>query len=317
MKVLITGSAGFIGFNFSEYLLKKNYYVIGIDNINDYYSQKLKKDRLKILKKFKNIKFYKIDLIDRIKIKKIFLKNKFDFVFHFAAQAGVRYSVDNPNAYIDSNIVGFYNILEMVKKKKIKKFYYASSSSVYGNSKKFPLKEKQTLFPTNTYSLTKKFNEDLSEIFKKYYNINSIGIRFFTVYGEWGRPDMFYTKAIEAGLKKKKLYINNYGNHARDFTYIKDVNLILFNLMKNKISTDNSVINICSNHPINIVKIVKYIEKYTSKINIKKRNIQLADVLKTHGSNHRIIRNRLIKKFTNFDQGIKNTIKWYKKYHNI
>ena len=161
MKVLITGSAGFIGFNFSEYLLKKNYYVIGIDNINDYYSQKLKKDRLKILKKFKNFKFYKIDLIDRIKIKKIFLKNKFDFVFHFAAQAGVRYSVDNPNAYIDSNIVGFYNILEMVKKKKIKKFYYASSSSVYGNSKKFPLKEKQTLFPTNTYSLTKKFNEDL------------------------------------------------------------------------------------------------------------------------------------------------------------
>ena len=317
MKVLITGSAGFIGFNFSEYLLKKNYYVIGIDNINDYYSQKLKKDRLKILKKFKNFKFYKIDLIDRIKIEKIFLKNKFDFVFHFAAQAGVRYSVDNPNAYIDSNIVGFYNILEMVKKKKIKKFYYASSSSVYGNSKKFPLKEKQTLLPTNTYSLTKKFNEDLSEIFKKYYNINSIGIRFFTVYGEWGRPDMFYTKAIEAGLKKKKLYINNYGNHARDFTYIKDVNLILFNLMKNKISTDNSVINICSNHPINIVKIVKYIEKYTSKINIKKRNIQLADVLKTHGSNHRIIRNRLIKKFTNFDQGIKNTIKWYKKYHNI
>ena len=317
MKVLITGSAGFIGFNFSEYLLKKNYYVIGIDNINDYYSQKLKKDRLKILKKFKNFKFYKIDLIDRIKIKKIFLKNKFDFVFHFAAQAGVRYSVDNPNAYIDSNIVGFYNILEMVKKKKIKKFYYASSSSVYGNSKKFPLKEKQTLFPTNTYSLTKKFNEDLSEIFKKFYNINSIGIRFFTVYGEWGRPDMFYTKAIEAGLKKKKLYINNYGNHARDFTYIKDVNLILFNLMKNKISTDNNVINICSNHPINIVKIVKYIEKYTSKINIKKRNIQLADVLKTHGSNHRIIRNRLIKKFTNFDQGIKNTVKWYKKYHNI
>ena len=128
---------------------------------------------------------------------------------------------------------------------------------------------------------------------------------------------MFYTKAIEAGFKKKKLYINNYGNHARDFTYIKDVNLILYKLMKSKISLNNNIINICSNNPINIIKIVKYIEKYTQKINIQKRNIQLADVLKTHGSNRRIIRNKLIKKFTNFDKGIKSTVLWYKKYYNI
>ena len=317
MKILITGSAGFIGFSFAKYLLEKNYQVIGLDNLNDYYSVKLKKDRLKELKKHNKFKFYKIDLRNNSYLQKIFAKHKFESVFHLAAQAGVRYSVEYPRNYIESNLDGFYNILEMVKKKKINKFFYASSSSVYGNSISYPLKENQYLNPTNTYSLTKKFNEDLSNIFIKYYKINAIGLRFFTVYGEWGRPDMFCSKAIEAAFKKKKLFINNYGNHSRDFTYIKDVNKILFNIMKRKIKVDNNVINICSSNPINIIKIVKIIEKYSSKINIKKRNIQLADVLKTHGSNHRIIKNNLIKKFTNFEEGIKITIQWYKKYYKI
>ena len=317
MKVLITGCAGFIGFNFSKYLLEKKYSVVGIDNINDYYSISLKKNRLKELKKFKKFNFFKIDLINQNKLNKIFNKNKFTSVFHFAAQAGVRYSVEYPSKYIESNIRGFFNILEIIRKKNIKKFFYASSSSVYGNSNNFPLKESQDLKPTNTYSLTKKFNEDLSEIFLKYYKVRPIGLRFFTVYGEWGRPDMFISKAIEAAFKKKKLYINNYGNHSRDFTYIKDVNKILYKLMNHKISIDKNVINICSNNPIKIIKIVRYIEKYSKKINTKKRNIQLADVLKTHGSNYRIVKNKLIKKFTNFDEGIKSTIEWYKKYHKI
>ncbi len=317
MKVLITGCAGFIGFNFSKYLLEKKYSVVGIDNINDYYSISLKKNRLKELKKFKKFSFFKIDLTNQNKLNKTFNKYKFTSVFHFAAQAGVRYSVEYPSKYIESNIRGFFNILETIRKKNIKNFFYASSSSVYGNSKNFPLKENQDLKPTNTYSLTKKFNEDLSEIFFKYYKIKPIGLRFFTVYGEWGRPDMFISKAIDAAFKKKKLYINNYGNHVRDFTYIKDVNKILYKLMNSKISIDKNIINICSNNPINIIKIVKYIEKYSKKINIQKRNIQLADVLKTHGSNYKIVKKKLIKKFTNFDEGIKSTIQWYKKYHKI
>ena len=156
MKIVITGSAGFIGFSLAKYLLEKKIEVIGIDNINDYYSVKLKKERIKVLKKFKNFSFFKADLTNNNKIEKFFYKKKIYAIYHLAAQAGVRYSVDFPRKYIDSNINGFFNILELAKNKKIKKFFYASSSSVYGNSKFFPLKEKLNLYPTNTYSLTKK-----------------------------------------------------------------------------------------------------------------------------------------------------------------
>ncbi len=317
MKILVTGVAGFIGFNLSKFLLDKKFKVIGLDNINNYYSINLKKDRLKKLKRNDNFKFYKIDLRNIKKLDEIFKKHKFDAIFHFAAQAGVRHSVDNPRKYIDSNISGFFNILEKVRIKKIKKFFYASSSSVYGNSKLFPLKEKNLLFPTNTYSLTKKFNEDLSLIYSKFYNIKSIGLRFFTVYGEWGRPDMFYSKVLDAAFKKKKLYVNNYGNHSRDFTYIKDVNLILYNLLKSKNIARNEILNICSNKPLNIVKLIKSLEKESVKIKVYKRKIQKADVIKTHGDNKKIKKYKLIKKFTPFEIGIKNTLDWYKKYNNI
>ena len=317
MKILVTGVAGFIGFNLSKFLLEKKIKIIGLDNINNYYSTKLKKDRLIQLKKFNNFKFYKIDLRDIKKIDKIFTKHKFDAIFHFAAQAGVRYSVDYPRKYIDSNINGFFNILEKVRTKKIKKFFYASSSSVYGDSKSFPLKEKNLLFPTNTYSLSKKFNEDLSSIYNKFYRTNAIGLRFFTVYGEWGRPDMFYSKVLDAAFKKMKLYINNYGNHSRDFTYIRDVNLILYNLLKTKKILGNDILNICSNKPLSIIKLVKTIEGQSKKIKIYKRTMQKADVIKTHGDNTKIKKLKLIKKFTSFDEGIKNTLEWYKKYNSF
>ena len=316
MRILITGVAGFIGFSFSEFLLKKNYKIVGVDNINDYYSQKLKKDRVKNLKKYKEFSFYKFDLNNSKKIETL-LEKKFDAVFHFAAQAGVRYSVDHPRKYIDSNIQGFFNILEFVRKKKINKFFYASSSSVYGDSKLFPLKEKNLLFPTNTYSLTKKFNEDLCKVYNKFYGINAVGLRFFTVYGEWGRPDMFYSKVLDAAFKKTKLHINNHGNHSRDFTYIKDVNFILYRLLELKSSIGNEVINICSNKPLNIIKLVKIIENKSKKIKIYKRAMQKADVLKTHGDNTKIKKLKLIKNFTPFEIGIKNTLSWYKKYNNF
>jgi len=317
MKILVTGVAGFIGFNFGKYLLEKKVKIVGIDNINDYYSTRLKKDRLIELKKFKNFKFYKIDLRDQKKINKIFSINKFDAIFHFAAQAGVRHSVDYPKKYIESNINGFFNILEQVKNKKIKKFFYASSSSVYGNSKSFPLKEKNLLFPTNTYSLSKKFNEDISLIYNKFYGIGAVGLRFFTVYGEWGRPDMFCSKVFDAAHKKIKLYINNFGNHSRDFTYIKDVNLILYKMLVSKKIPKNEIINICSNKPVNILKLVKIVEKNSKKIKLNKRKIQKADVLKTHGDNKKIIKYKLIKNFTPIEIGIKNTLMWYRKYNNF
>ena len=317
MKILVTGAAGFIGFNLSKFLLEKKIKVVGVDNINNYYSVKLKQDRLNLLKEYKNFKFYQIDLKNEKNLKKIFKDSKFYAVFHLAAQAGVRYSVDYPRKYIDSNINGFFNLLEQIKVKKIKKFFYASSSSVYGESKSFPLKEKSNLFPTNTYSLSKKFNEDLSAIYNKFYGVNAVGLRFFTVYGEWGRPDMFYSKVLDSAFKRSKLYLNNHGNHSRDFTYIRDVNLILYNLLKSKKFSGNEILNICSNKPLSIIKLVKTIERKSKKIKIYKRTMQKADVIKTHGDNTKIKKLKLIKKFTSFDIGIKNTLEWYKKYNSF
>ena len=196
-NILITGSAGFIGFNLSKDLLnKKGYKIIGIDNFNDYYDVNLKKSRNKILKNFKNYKFFKIDINNKIKLKKIFQNNKIDFVFHFAAQAGVRYSIDYPRKYIESNIIGFYNIIENVKKYKIKRLFYASSSSVYGENNNFPINEREVVSPKNIYGLSKKVNEEISFIFNKFYKVKLTGLRFFTIYGEWGRPDMMMLKFI-------------------------------------------------------------------------------------------------------------------------
>lgn len=317
MKIVITGSAGFIGFSLAKYLLEKKIEVIGIDNINNYYSVRLKKERIKVLKKFKNFSFFKADLTNKNKIEKFFYKKKIYAIYHLAAQVGVRYSVDFPRKYIDSNINGFFNILEIAKNKKIKKFFYASSSSVYGNSKFFPLKEELNLYPTNTYSLSKKFNEELVSIYSNYYKLSAVGLRFFTVYGEWGRPDMFYSKVLDAGFKNKKLFLNNYGNHFRDFTYINDVVFILFNLLKSKKIKHNDVINLCSNNPIDINNIIKLVEQASKKIEISKRPMQKADVLKTHGDNTKIIKYKLIKKFTPLKVGIRNTIMWYKNFHKF
>ena len=227
----------------------------------------------------------------------------------------MRYSVEYPRKYIDSNINAFFNLIEEVKKKKTIKFFYASSSSVYGDLKKFPLKEKNYLFPTNTYSLSKKFNEDLAKIYSKFYGIKAIGLRFFTVYGEWGRPDMFYSKILNSAFGRSKLFVNNYGNHYRDFTYIQDVNKILFNLLKIKQINSLGVINICSNKPVNILRLIKLFENNSKKIKIYKRPIQQADVYKTHGDNSLVKKFKLIKNFTDLETGVENTINWYKKYY--
>ncbi len=315
MKILVTGSCGFIGFHISKFLLEKKISIVGIDKLDNYYSVNLKKSRLKVLKKYKNFKFYKFDLTNKKKIKKIFKNKKFDYVFHMAAQAGVRYSINNPRKYIDSNIMGFYNILEISRDAKIKRLFYASSSSVYGDSKKFPLKENYLLNPNNTYSLTKKFNEDLARTFNKYYKLNLTGLRFFTIYGEWGRPDMFVSKIILSNLKKKRFLLNNFGNHYRDFTYIGDVVEILFRLLKAKKQPSNQILNICSNKPLKLLKIIKILENKIGKISITKKKLQKADVIKTHGSNNKIKKITFYKNFTNFDEGLSNTIDWSKNYY--
>ena len=314
-NILITGSAGFIGFNLSKNLLnKKGYKIIGIDNFNDYYDVNLKKRRNKILKKFKNYKFFKIDINNKIKLKKIFQNNNIDFVFHFAAQAGVRYSIDYPRKYVETNIIGFYNVIENVKKYKIKRLFYASSSSIYGENNNFPINEKEVASPKNIYGLSKKINEEISFIFNKFYKVKLTGLRFFTVYGEWGRPDMMMVKFISNYYNNKTFELYNYGNHVRDFTYIGDaVNIMYLLIKKHKKLSDNDIFNICSNNPINIKEIILFMKKNKIKPKIKKVNLQKADILKTHGDNKKLLRLIKYKRFSNWKDSLKKTIDWYQR----
>ena len=317
MNILVTGCAGFIGFHLcNELLKKKNINVVGVDNLNNYYSVKLKKLRLSILKKDKKFKFYKTDISNFGKLRNVFSKNKIDKIVNLAAQAGVRYSTKNPKEYFDSNVIGFFNIIELSKIFKIKKILYASSSSVYGEQSKFPIKESQKLIPKNIYSLSKKFNEELSDLYNKYYGIKLIGLRFFTVYGEWGRPDMLMLKYMIAKKNNINFILNNDGNHYRDFTYIKDVNKILLKLIFSKMKTKHEVVNICSNNPQKVKTILEKINDLYGKPRIKKQNRLLIEVLKTHGSNYKIKKMLKLNNFTKIDDGILNLVNWAKKYLN-
>lgn len=319
MRILITGTAGFIGFNFSKFLLEKTkHQIIGIDNLNDYYSPKIKKKRLEVLKKFKKFTFVKVDIKNKKKLDLIF-KKKINVIFHLAAQAGVRYSLKNPRSYIENNILGFYNILENSINNNVNKIFYASSSSVYGDSRKFPLTEKDYINPKNIYGLTKKINEEISNLTSINNKISIVGLRFFTVFGEWGRPDMLIFKYLKSSFnRKEKFYLNNYGNHTRDFTYINDVNKILYLLLNKKHPHQHNVFNICSNKPIKITKILNLINQITKiKPKIIKRSFQKADVMKTHGNNLRIKKYIKINKLTNVKKSISNTVEWYKKNWKI
>ena len=315
MKILITGCCGFIGFNFANFLAKsdKKISIIGIENINNYYSVDLKKKRLKELTKNKNFIFHKIDINQKEKLKKIYKKYLFNYVFHFAAQAGVRYSLINPQSYIKNNISGFFNILNLSLEFKTKKLFYATSSSAYGELNKFPLKEKYILKPKNIYGLSKKINEEMVEVLLLKNKIQCVGLRFFTIYGEWGRPDMFMIKYLHATFKKSKFfYLNNYGNHFRDFTYIKDVCKILKKLINSKFKKQHLILNICSNRPLKITDIIRRIDKLTEKkANIKRRPMQKADIYKTHGDNNLVKRISGVNKFTDISIGIKNTVNWF------
>lgn len=316
MKILITGSAGFIGYNLAKNLLeKKGFKVIGIDNFNDYYDVKLKKKRNILLKKYKNFSFYKLDISNKNRLKKIFKKNQIDFVFHFAAQAGVRYSIDHPRKYVESNILGFYNILENTKEHKVKRLFYASSSSVYGENNNFPLNERENIVPKNIYGLSKKINEEIGFLFNKYYNVKLTGLRFFTIYGEWGRPDMMIIKFINCFYKKEIFKLYNFGNHVRDFTYVGDAIEIMYLLLKKHNRLKNfEIFNICSNKPVKLKDIVKFLKKNNINPKIKKINLQQADILKTHGNNSKLLKTVKFNKFSDWKECLKKTVAWYQKY---
>jgi len=318
-KILLTGCAGFIGFNLAKkLLLNKKKKIIGIDNINNYYDTNLKKNRLSELKKNKNFIFKKIDLSNYRDLEKIVKNYKIKTIFNLAAQAGVGYSIKSPKTYMYSNILGFFNILELSRIYKIKKIFFASSSSVYGDNKQLPVKEKYALNPKNFYGLSKKSNEEMASIYSAYYKIKIIGLRFFTVYGPWGRPDMVMLKLINSFYSKKKFYLNNFGNHSRDFTYIDDVVNIIIKLSKsNKIKNKFEIFNICSSKPITLGYLIEVFKKTVSNFKIYKREFQTGDIIKTYGSNIKL--KKIIKdlKFTKFENGFQNTISWYRKYNKI
>ena len=311
-KILITGVAGFIGFNLAKKLLKNKIIVYGIDNLDPYYSVKLKKKRVQILKNYKNFYFEKINFSKKKKILNYFKNKNFYCVIHFGAQAGVRYSLKNPGKYIESNFIGFINIIENSINNGVKKIIYASSSSIYGDQKKFPLNEKMKTDPKNIYARTKKLNEEIANDISKKNNISIIGLRLFTVYGEWGRPDMFIMKFLNAIFNKNPMILFNRGNHLRDFTYIDDVTEIIKKLIFKINKKKHLIFNICSNKPIHLKNIINKIYKFSKQLpKIKKTSFQKADVFKTHGNNSKIKKFLNYNNFTNIDDGLKNTLKWY------
>lgn len=317
MKILITGVAGFIGFSLAKNLLKskKKIEIYGLDNFDNYYSKKIKKIRILDLKKSKRFKLLQIDICNRNLLIKKLKDQKFTYVIHLAAQAGVRFSAVEPKKYVRTNIFGFINLLDATIKCKPKKILYASSSSVYGDSKKLPSKEHHQLFPKNIYASSKKMNEIIANFYSKYYKLNLIGLRFFTVYGQWGRPDMFLFKLFNSFLNKKVFYLNNSGNHMRDFTYIDDaVKITKKLLLGRKIKPNHNVFNICSNKPIKITKIINFFNKKYGNIKIKNILRNKLDVKNTHGSNKTVKKFISFNEFTDYKSGIINSYEWYKKY---
>ncbi len=314
MKILITGSSGFIGYHLADLLSKKNK-VLGIDNHNNYYSENIKKKRLFLLKKNKNFTFKKINLNNKNSLEEIFKKFKPEVVYHCAGQPGVIYSLKNPKIYKINNIIVTKIICDLSKKYNIKKFLFASSSSVYGDQKKFPIRETFKLNPKNPYAKTKLRSE---KIIISTFNNSKIAFaifRFFTVYGPFGRPDMFIHKFLNSLKNRKSIKLHNKGLNYRDFTYVGDVVKILHKSLYKKI--DKKILNICRSKPIITTKLVKLILKFykTKKVKIKETKFIKGEMLKTHGSNNKLkkIFGNIV--FTDIEKGLKKTINNYKLFN--
>ena len=335
MAILVTGGAGFIGSALIEKLLSNNEEIINLDNLNSYYDSSLKLARLnninKLVKKYNSkYKFYKVSLENKLAINNIFQSHSFSTVVHLAAQAGVRYSIDNPESYFQSNLLGFGNILEAVREKEVKNFVFASSSSVYGDNKKIPFQEDhQVDKPLSLYAATKKSNELMAHAYSHLYGIPTTGLRFFTVYGPWGRPDMapfIFTKSI---LERSKIKIFNKGNMRRDFTYIDDIVEGVFkccykpalpdkNLSKLHNSAPFKIFNIGNGNPIQLMRFIEILEKELGILSEKDfLEMQMGDVVETWASTD------ALKKWVDYypktpiEYGLKKFVEWYKEFYNI
>ena len=313
MKIYVTGVAGFIGFHLAKKLCSEGIKVFGIDNINNYYDVDLKKARLKILKKEKNFFFTKIDIKNFKKLSNHIKHVKPDILYHLAAQAGVRYSIDYPEEYVSANVQGFLNVLESIKKTKIKHLFYASSSSVYGSNVEYPFKSSdRTDTPISLYAATKKSNELMAHAYYKLFQINSTGLRFFTVYGPWGRPDMALFKFTKSILERKKIEVFNHGKMVRDFTYIDDVVNALVLLKDKPFPKGNKIYNIGCETPVTLNKFISLIENGL-KLKAKKRllKMQLGDVKKTYSDSQEIYKFINYTPQTSIEVGVKNFLYWY------
>jgi UDP-glucuronate 4-epimerase len=336
--ILVTGAAGFIGYHLCESLIEQGHKVIGLDNINDYYDVNLKYARLKQLgierKKAEifdtvsvstthgfKMQFIRINLEDREALPKLFRENSFDLVCNLAAQPGVRYSLENPETYVDSNITGFLNILESCRHHNIKRLVYASSSSIYGNSDKVPFKETANVDkPISLYAATKKANELMAHTYSHLYEIETIGLRFFTVYGPWGRPDMAMFLFTDAILNNRPIKIFNNGNLSRDFTFVDDIiSGVVSTLVENSKNTSlYKIYNIGNSTPVKLMDFISSIEKKT-KVVAKKEMLpmQAGDVNQSWADVVNFQKDYNYNPNTSVDQGINAFIDWYRKYNNL
>jgi UDP-glucuronate 4-epimerase len=317
MKVFVTGSAGFVGFYTSQAFLERGDEVVGIDNFNDYYSPQLKKDRNTMLEKYKDYKFYNGSICDKELLEKIFNKEKLDKICHLAAQAGVRYSIDHPFAYQQSNLEGFLNIIEFSKQFKVKNFVFASSSSVYGGTKSIPFSEEEKLDkPLSLYGATKISNEAIAYSYSHLFSIPCVGLRFFTVYGPWGRPDMAYYKFTDRIVKGEPIDVYNYGKMRRDFTYIDDiVKGVLASLDR---SFDFEVFNLGNSNTVELEYFIECIEKELGmKAEKNMLPLQPGDVVETYANISKAKNMLGFDPKINIEEGIKKFIEWYQEYHNI
>jgi UDP-glucuronate 4-epimerase len=334
-KVLVTGAAGFIGFHLTQKLIRSGYHVIGIDNINDYYDVNLKKSRLEILQKLSGFSFVQMDLTDKKQIDELFKIQQFPYVVNLAAQAGVRYSILNPYAYLESNLHGFLNILEACRHNNVKHLVYASSSSVYGANKNMPFSVHHNVdHPLSLYAASKKSNELMAHTYSSLYNLPTTGLRFFTVYGPYGRPDMalfIFTKAIIEG---KPIDVYNEGKMKRDFTYVDDIVESISRLVPhiaepnpswNGMTPDPAtsfapyrVYNIGNNSPVQLMHFIETIEKKLGKKAVKNlMPLQDGDVPETFADVDDLMREVDFKPATSIETGIGNFIEWYISYFKI
>lgn len=315
--ILVTGSAGFIGFHTAKKLLEMGFFVIGADNFNDYYDPSLKEDRNKILENFDNFKLYRGDLSDELFVQKIFEENKIDQVCHLAAQAGVRYSLTNPGAYVKSNLVAFVNILEAVRHNDIKDFVYASSSSVYGKNKKVPFSvEDKVDEPISLYAATKKADELMAHTYSHLFNINTTGLRFFTVIGPFGRPDMALMIFADSILKGKEIKVFNFGKMRRDFTYIDDIVDGIILSLNNMDSYQ--IFNLGNNNPVELEYFINCLEKELGKKAIKNYlEIQPGDVLETYADIEHTKNKLGWEPKTSIEESVKKIIDWYRLYYKL